>query len=912
MLLLPLLAQASAMRSLRFQHVGLEQGLPMQSVQTIAQDAQGFLWMGGQAGLVRFDGYRFTLYKNKSDDIHSLNNDWIRQIYFDRQARMWVITAAGGPHLYDRVNDHFQRFIIPGGTDSQVQNSAVNDIIDDGQEGLWLGTENSLDPASNRLSSLRHSSTDGSSVAHDGVMAVLEDSQDRFWVGTLEGLDLLDRVSMRFRHYRHDPEDAASLGSNFVTFLFEYSQKNLWLGTGDGLSKMQTNQLGQISFGNYATNSTVDCIMEDQAGKLWLSTDAGIARFDPVSQQFRYFTGKDGLIDGGYYSSSCFRDAQHTMYFGGLNGLSSFQPAEIRENAISPPVLITGLQIFNQPQAAGKTAEGFSLQGQIRDSKAISLSYRHTVFSPEFSALHFADPQRNRYACQLLGFDKEGVYTDASRRFATYTNLDPGEYLFRVKAANKDGIWDETGAQLRITITPPYWKTWWFRVLLACILFTFLWMAYRYHLHQLLQQKKRLEVEVDKRTAEIAQQKQEIEFKTDELEKTVGVLALANKLQLEHQSELTRFLVVASHDLRQPMHALNLYLEALSMEELTGSSLGLLSKLKKCAGTMDGMFLSLLDLSRLDAQIVEPNVSEFSLALLLKKIELEFAPQAQEKSLYFTVAETQAWVNSDSDLLEQILRNLVANAIRYTHSGGIELSCTVVGQHLNLTVSDTGIGISVHQQETVFQEFFQASVHRRDSSKGLGMGLAIVKRLCNLLNIPMVLHSDLGKGSQFSLLLKQLQVPADAASALHFEHQYTSQLNGKRVIIIDDDDAILHATQSCLLQWHCGVTTGHSSAEVIHKIADGICIPDIIICDYQLAGNENGLEAIANLRDMFNHDIPALIITGDMQVEERLKNTGDAMHILYKPVSIGVLQTTLGQMVLAQRLTPKASDESLD
>ncbi|MFZ6875786.1 two-component regulator propeller domain-containing protein [Undibacterium sp. Di27W] len=1235
--LFPLLAQASALRSLRFQHVSLEQGLPMQSVQTIAQDPQGFLWMGGQAGLVRFDGYRFTSYKNTADDIHSLNSDWVRQIYFDRQARMWIITAAGGLHLYDRNRDHFQRFVIPGDAHSQVQNSAINDIIDDGQQGLWLATENGLahfipatgkirwwhhqagqaqslahervntmaldrrgqlwlatengldllaadgnsfvhhqvdsrpdadkknnavnkvlidaqgnfclgmrrgmlswmqgrpwderskvslpekiqqasikelyqdqagqiwiiphaqgvlrwnpvtnnmqhflheagdsssladdqveavfqdrsgilwlgywtsgashvdllgpafwryvaggqpgslsnpkvtaiaeaapgqlmlgsfggglnvldlatgiasdgnsayglngktvlsmyprqkdqvwvatetgiysvdlharkaqpravqageppthqlqnitvdhhgifwsantrgllrlDPASNQLSIFRHSSTDASSIAHDGVMAVLEDSQARLWVGTLEGLDLLDQASMTFRHYRHDPKDAASLGSSFVTFLFEDSQKNLWLGTSAGLSKMQVKQTGQIGFDNYATNSAVDCIMEDQAGKLWLSTDAGIARFDPASQQFRYFTGKDGLIDGGYYSSSCFRDTQQTMYFGGLTGMSAFQPANIRENTIPPPVLITGLQIFNQPQAAGKTAEGFSLQGQIQDSKSISLSYTHTVFSLEFAALHFADPQANRYAYQLQGFDKEWVYTDASRRFATYTNLDPGEYLFRVKAANKDGIWNETGAQLRITITPPYWKTWWFRVLLACILFAILWMTYHYRLQQLLQQKKQLEVEVDKRTAEIAKQKQEIESKTDELEKTVGVLALANKLQLEHQSELTRFLAVASHDLRQPMHALNLYLEALSLEELSGSSQGLLSKLKKCAGTMDGMFLSLLDLSRLDARIVEPNVTEFPLAQLLKKIELEFAPQAQEKSLYFRVAETQAWVKSDSDLLEQILRNLVANAIRYTHSGGIELSFAEVRQHLNLIISDTGIGISVHQQASIFQEFFQAGVHRRDSTKGLGLGLAIVKRLTNLLSIPMVLHSELGQGTQFSLLLTRAHMQAEVVVPFHDEREHASQLSGKRIVIIDDDDAILHATQSCLLQWHCEVTVGHSSAEVIHKIADDMRIPDIIICDYHLGGNENGLEAIANLRDMFNHDIPALIITGDMQVEEQLKNTGDAMPILYKPVSIGFLQKALVQLGLAQCSAPKADDEFFD
>lgn len=1219
-------AQASALRTLRFQHVGLEQGLPMQAVQTIGQDKQGYLWFGGQAGLVRYDGYRFSLYKNVTDDEHSLNSDWVRQVYFDRQDRMWVATAAGGLHLYDRKKNQFQRFIIPGELASQVQNSAINDVLDDGQQGLWLATENGLghfvpatgkvrwwhhqpgreqslanervntlaldatgklwlatdngldsmgpgsndfvhyrvdstasaeskinavnkilidrqgnmwlglrkgmllwkhkhgwdtrtrislpdklanisikelyqdqmgqiwmvphaqgvlrwnpatqsmqhfkrdpgdnssltddqvevvfqdhsgslwlgywtsgashvdlsvaafrryvasdqagslsnikvtsilegapgqlllgtfggglnsldlqtgiasngsatygldgktilsmftakdgqiwagtekgisridlasgksyprqilqgepaahqmqaiiedragifwaantrgllrlDPVSNQLSSLRRNSADPSSIAHDGVMAILEDSQSRLWVGTLDGLDLLDRSNMKFKHYRHNSKESGSLASNAISALFEDSQKNIWIGSSAGISKMQKNSQGMVSFSNYATNAAVDCIMEDQAGKLWLSTDSGIARFDTLTEKFRYFTGKDGLIDGGYYMASCFKDRQNNMYFGGLNGMSAFQPADVRENTIPPKVLITGLQIFNQPQEEGKTAAGFTMRGQIQDNQAITLAHTHSVFSLEFAALHFADPQSNQFAYQLQGFDQDWVYTDASRRFATYTNLDAGEYLFRVKAANKEGVWNETGAQLRITITPPFWKTWWFRLLLASLLLAVLWAIYRYRLHHLLVQKKLLETEVEKRTTEIALQKQEIEQKTAELEKTVGVLALANQQQLEHQSELTRFLAVASHDLRQPMHALNLYLDALSFEELSSSSRGLLYKLKKCAHTMDGMFLSLLDLSRLDARIVEPELSKFPLTLILKKIELEFAPQAQAKKLLLTVAETQLWVECDSNLLEQILRNLVANAIRYTNEGQVELSCAEAGDQVRLMISDTGIGISLHQQETVFQEFFQAHgavMQRRDSTKGLGLGLAIVKRLTDLLAMPMVLHSEPGHGTRFTLLLNKVDASENAVLPRQFESDHASVLKGKRIIIIDDDEAILQATQSWLMQWHCVVTAANGSEEAMAKIADDMSIPDAIVCDFHLAGNVDGVQAIISLRDMFNHDIPALIITGDIHADIQLKNGSVNIPVLHKPVSTEVLHLTLCSLFL--------------
>lgn len=1248
MTLLPQAALASALRTLRFQHVGLEQGLPMQAVQTIGQDKQGYLWFGGQAGLVRYDGYRFSLYKNVADDEHSLNADWVRQVYFDRQERMWVATAAGGLHLYDKKKNQFQRFSIAGDQASHVQNSAINDILDDGQQGLWLATENGLghfvpatgkirwwhhqpgreqslahervntlaldaagklwlatdngldsmargsddfvhhrvddtasadskvnavnkvlidtqgnlwlgmrkgmllwkqaqpwdarlklglpgkidntsikelyqdqagqiwmvphaqgvlrwnpatqsmqhfkrdpadnssltddqvevvfqdrsgslwlgywtsgashvdltaaafkryvasdqpgslnnakvtsivevapgqlllgtfggglnvldvqtgiasngstrygvdgksilsmfpgknaqvwigtekgitrlelangksyarevvpgepathqmqsiiedgsgilwaantrgllrlDPASNQLITLRRNSADPSSIAHDSAMAVMEDSQSRLWVGTVDGLDVLDRSGMKFSHFQHDAKKPDSLGSNFVGALFEDSHKNIWIGSSAGISKMQKNNQGLISFRNYASNATVDCIMEDQSGKLWISTDAGIARFDPVTEKIRYFTGKDGLIDGGYYANSCFKDKQNNMYFGGLNGMSAFQPADVRENTVPPKVLITGLQIFNQPQEAGKTIAGFSLQGQIQDNQSITLAHTHSVFSLEFAALHFSDPQNNRFAYQLQGFDQDWVYTDASRRFATYTNLDAGEYLFRVKAANKDGVWDETGVQLRITITPPFWKTWWFRLLLAGLALFALWAIYRYRLHQLILQKKLLETEVDKRTTEIALQKQEIEIKTAELEKTVGVLALANQQQLEHQSELTRFLAVASHDLRQPMHALNLYLDALSFEELSSSSKALLYKLRKCAHTMDGMFLSLLDLSRLDARIVEPELSKFPLGLLLKKLELEFAPQAQAKRLALIVEDTEAWIFCDINLLEQILRNLIANAIRYTNEGQVALSCTAEGDQVRLMISDTGIGISPHQQETVFQEFFQAhgagtstDTPRRDSTKGLGLGLAIVKRLTDLLNMPMALQSEPGHGSQFSLLLNKADVFDDDVLPEQYDSPDTNLLEGRRIIIIDDDEAILNATQSWLMQWHCVVTAAPSSAEAIKKIADDMSIPEVIISDFHLAGNEDGTHAISSLRDMFNHDIPALIITGDILAESKLKNGDDDVPVLHKPVPTELLYQTLCHLLTQSEKhstePPESGDQQAD
>ncbi|MFZ6653760.1 two-component regulator propeller domain-containing protein [Undibacterium sp. TJN19] len=1213
--LMPAFSHAAALRTMRFEHLGIDQGLPTQSVQTIAQDRQGNMWFGGQAGLIRFDGYRFTTYKNDPDDPRSLNSDWVREIYVDSRDRLWVATASSGLHLYDRRKNNFQRFLVTDqvpqvadkrniyalvedgknglwiatenglkhidASDGKIQvwhheknrpaslahdrvntlardaqgnlwvgteegldylaqgekefihfkidsdpkadkkNNAVNDIFIDKQQNLWIGmrkgllfwdhrkpwaqyerfalpeklqeqsvkkilqdsggslwiavnnsgvlrfdgntrqvqhfkredgdrnsladdqvetlfqdrsgslwigywtsgtshvdllgsafkrylqvpseadslsmskvtgiveagngklllgtfggglnlldpvtgeasnvsanygvsgknvlgmfqardrklwigTETALgyidpvrnkfiarkpnpdevathqingifqdragilwagntrgllrlDPASNELHNFRHSDQDDTSIAHDTVMAAEEDNQGRLWLATLGGIDLLDRQRMAFRHFQRSASDPASLLSDFVTTIFQDSKRVIWLGSSAGLSRMQETNDAQLKFKNYVTNAAVDCILEGAGGKLWLSTDAGIARFDPANGQMKYYTGKDGLVDGGYYTGSCLRDSKGQLYFGGLSGLSAFDPLDIHDNPVPPQVLITELQIFNQVVQAGKSVAGFTLQEQIQDARAITLSYAHSVFSLEFAAPHFADTERNQFAYQLQGFDKDWVYTDAKRRFATYTNLDPGEYVFRVKAANKDGVWNEEGSSLTITITPPYWKTWWFRIAGLLLIMLVFWGIYRYRLRQLIRQKLRLEQQVMRRTSEIAMHKSLVEQKTAELEQAVGVLAQANRQQLEHQSELTRFLAVASHDLRQPMHALNLYLQALSSEELSSASRNLLHKVQKCAGTMDAMFLSLLDLSRLDARVVEPDLVEFPLALILKKLELEFSLQAHAKGLGFSIGECQAWVNSDAGLLEQILRNLIANAIRYTPAGSVAINCREVEGRLRVAVSDTGIGISEHQQETVFEEFFQVGTLKKDGNKGMGLGLAIVKRLTDLLAIPITVQSELGYGTCFALSLQLAAIHEDSTSNNQADIEYSALLRNIAVVIVDDDETILHATQSLLTQWGCQVAAATSCAAALEKMKDATQIPDALICDYHLATNETGVEVIEKLRDFFNEEIPALLITGDTTVSSSLPQ----LLILHKPLQAAALHRSL-------------------
>ncbi|WP_136416935.1 AAA family ATPase [Herbaspirillum sp. ST 5-3] len=382
-------------------------------------------------------------------------------------------------------------------------------------------------------------------------------------------------------------------------------------------------------------------------------------------------------------------------------------------------------------------------------------------------------------------------------------------------------------------------------------------------------------------------------------------LARVNKLQEEQQSELTRFLAVASHDMRQPMHSLNLYLGALSNYELPEPARPVLGNVRQCAQIMDDMFLALLDLSRLDAQVVAPHIEHFPIASLLSRIAVEFAPQAKDKGLQLRVAPCSAWVQSDPALVEQILRNLTANAVRYTESGGIVIGCRRRGARLRLAVFDTGIGIAADQQKSVFEEFCQIGNTGRDRTKGLGLGLAIVRRLARLLDTPITLESEPEKGSMFAIDLQRIDpfqsnwqrkplwtTVLDTPAGSMQDH-----LAGKLIVVVDDEISILDAMRVLLEQWGCTVVTALSGREALASLSLSMRAPDVLICDYRLRLSENGLDVIRMLQSEFNLDIPVLIITGTITPARMKEITLSGVPVLHKPVNAASLRKSLLQIV---------------
>ena len=345
----------------------------------------------------------------------------------------------------------------------------------------------------------------------------------------------------------------------------------------------------------------------------------------------------------------------------------------------------------------------------------------------------------------------------------------------------------------------------------------------------------------------------------------------------------SRFLAAASHDLRQPLHALSLFSATLRELELDTRQREVVEQIYRNIDSLEALFDELLDISKLDAGYIRPSIVDFPIQRVLDALQTRYAPLADEKALSFRLKSSRATVKSDAALLERVLGNLVANAIRYTHSGGVLVGCRRRGQALTIAVWDTGIGIPSEQRERIFEEFFQLGNPERDRRNGLGLGLPIARRIAHLLGSELELHSTLGRGSAFaiSVALGDESVIVQPPPPLAISGD---ALAGRCVIVIDDEAAIRQGMHELLSQWGCSSVEAASAEQALELLAARNAVPDLLLADYRLTGGSNGANAVQLLRQHFGSSLPALLITGDT-APERLREAKDSgLHILHKPV----------------------------
>ncbi|MGV7208624.1 diguanylate cyclase [Oxalobacteraceae bacterium A2-2] len=499
---------------------------------SLARAPGGKLWLGGNVGFSLYDPANGAVLKSwRADDRKpgSLSHNIVYTMYQDPEGKgpLWLGTSNGLNRM-DHPDGPIQAIHF-GNTASDYIN-----IIAPGANGvLWLGTGNSLIRYDSKTDARRiyyNDPQDDSSRGVNGSSAVLEDHAGRVWVGSEwngGGLDLLDPATGKFRHYRHRANDTTSLSDDNVASLHEDAQGRIWVGTSKGLNLVQFGPNGTLSFRSYAAAMRAPKILaitSDQDGKIWCSTIAGLYRLDPDSGKVTHFTASDGLTEGFTINSNATAE-NGQLYFGGVHGMTAVTPSAVRSSSVPPQVAITDISVFNHSLQEGKHGDEVQASGPVTAPTALTLSSQASVFSLEFAALHYTEPGENRYAYQLLGFDRDWVETDASHRSASYTNLNPGKYVFKVKAANHLGVWNPEAATLHITITPPFWQTWWFRVGMFLLVAGALLGTHRWRVASLSRRQAELEALVAARTAEL----EESNRKLAALSTTDGLTGVGNR-----------------------------------------------------------------------------------------------------------------------------------------------------------------------------------------------------------------------------------------------------------------------------------------------------------------------------------------------------------------------------------------------
>jgi diguanylate cyclase (GGDEF)-like protein len=487
------------------------------SISAFAEDRRGRLWIGtyGQ-GLNRLDPETNEVehFRRDPDDPHSLSDDWVSTLHTDSDGTLWVGTRVGGLNRYDEGSGRFDaiRHEAAGGG---LAADGVMSILEDEAGVLWIGTFggglNRFDRSTGRITTYRHSEQDPESLSGDIVTSIVRDRSGVVWLGTEGGgLNRLDPDTGRVRRFEHRVDDAASLSSDTIYSLYLDPEGTLWIGTrGGGLDRLVHGGGGEASLRNYSkrdglVNDVVWGIVPDDSGHLWLSTNGGLARFDPRSGSFDSFTASNGLQGNEFNFGAHYRSSTGQLFFGGVNGFNAFFPERLERNTHAPPVVLTAFLKLNRP---------VPLDRPVHLLETVSLEHGDDVVTFEFAALDFAAPEENRYRYRLDGFDSDWVDAGEVHR-VTYTNLSPGSYTFRVAAANNDGVWNEQGFALPLTVLPPPWRTWWAYSLYVMALGALVYAVAENQRRKAMRQaeyRRQLEREVAARTHELRERNLELE-----------------------------------------------------------------------------------------------------------------------------------------------------------------------------------------------------------------------------------------------------------------------------------------------------------------------------------------------------------------------------------------------------------------
>jgi ligand-binding sensor domain-containing protein/DNA-binding response OmpR family regulator/nitrogen-specific signal transduction histidine kinase len=849
-------------------------------------DQYDFLWIGTYGGLNQLDRKTgtFAHYKNNPHDPTSLSNDRVLSLYEDRSGVLWAGTF-GGLNRFHRESGTFTHYLADPENADSLSNNRILDIHEDRSGFLWLATVgglNRLDRKRKTFTRYQNDPDDSNSLVHNLVWTICEDQYGMFWVGTARGLDKLNVETETFTHYLAEPGNSGGLSSDKVVFIYEDRSGTLWLGTSGGLNKYLRKE---DHFIHYTTkdglpNDVIYGILEDQQGELWLSTSNGLSRFNPQTGTFKNYDSRDGIQSNEFMVGACHKSRSGEMFFGGINGFNTFFPHLIRDNPYKPAIVIEDLQVFNRSIGIGEKIDGLIiLNKDIPETKEIRLSYKHTALSFEYAGLHYAAPDRNLYAYMMEGLEKNWNYV-GNRRFATYAHLAPGEYVFRVKGANSDGVWNEDGTSIKIVIPPPPWRTWW-AYSLYCLFLMGIVFGY---VHS---QRKKLAYErsVNERLRQVDRLKDE-------------------------------FLANTSHELRTPLHGIIGIAESLirgAAGQLPEKAAANLQMVVLSGKRLNNLVNDILDYSKLKEKDLELQRKAVDIRSLTEVVLLMARPLVAARSLELKdrIGSDIPLVYADENRLQQIMHNLIGNAVKFTPAGVIAVSASLVKKDnknmVLIKVTDTGIGIPADKLGVIFQSFEQVDASTAREYGGAGLGLSISKQLVELHGGAIGVESEVGKGSTFWFTLPvwrdEYQVSPQVATAdthplgIFIDKstivtgdgvsKVTVGPRGKyRILAVDDEIINLQVLVNHLSLYGYSVIKALNGEEALMIIHDPGERVDIVLLDVMMP-RMSGYEVCREIRQFYTaSELPVIMLTAKSQLDNLLEGLeSGANDYITKPFS---------------------------
>lgn len=927
-----------------------DNSLSYNKIRAFLEDSNGTLWIGTEGG-----GLNYVTEQTEQGEYQQFGHIPFPKKPFALEeimlhGRKTLLIGAEGMQGFFLMDIESSTEITPKLTPvpSEHVQGFVFSLLEDFKGRVWIGTyQNGIycwnpnaKEGEEEWRNFQYTIEDSTSLSNNIVRKIFEDSKGNLWIGTGKGLNKLTpeeshKRKPKFVRYLNAPTQVNSISHNYILDIFEGQGEKLWIGTfGGGLNlldlKESQNQGVFTAFGTEEglPNQVIKAIQEDDSGMLWISSNRGLSKFDPIDQVFTNFDEQDGLQSTEFSEIASLKRNDGELLFGGVNGFNAFYPGQIYGNTKRPQITLSNLLVFNKPVEVGKKFKGrIILEKALSELEELELRNSENSFSIEFAALHYAAPTKNRYAYKLEGFDPDWIQTASDRRFATYTNLSPGTYTLMVKASNNDGLWKEEPTELKITITPPIWLAWYAFVAYFLVILGLMLLFRKYTIidihekHQLVLEKWKSE-------------------KAEELNK--------QKLQ---------FFTNISHELRTPLSLIKGPLDNLLLNETMQQHPALMEKVNlmhKNTRYLLRLLNQLLEFRKLDQGKVNLALQQADIVAFIRSVVEPFYPLAKTKHIDIEIKTSTEkilfWF--DPNIVEKVLYNLLSNAFKFTPENGsivIRLSTVFENKdsqkgeaglkhYFELSVQDSGPGIAPEHQQHIFERFYQGEENQQS---GAGIGLAFSKSLLEVHQGEIELEGKTSQGACFIVKLpldhqhydrahfneeevappKQLTVAEDYL--LHAKQEEVNDLSsppGQPVpaigsllpcLLIIDDNTDMRNYLRRELSSHFRIVEAKDGQEGYEKVHSEW--PDLVLCDVKMPVLD-GISFCSKIKsdDQTSHIQVILLTARSTEDSELAGRKSGADAYLKKPFNIEILRLKLlNSIQLKEKLKIRFRTESI-